>query len=101
MMPMSRHMGPEVTAAELAKRMKTVTDYVRDCERRVSLGEIMELDGLDRNVMELCDAIASLPKDDSVSLERQMSSLIENLETLADAMRIQQDKVAAEEEGKA
>ena len=97
---MSRHQGPELSSAEIAKRMKTVTDYVRDCERRVSLGEIMELDGLDRNVMELCDAVAALPKDESANLEKQMSSLIENLETLADAMRIQQDKVA-EQEGKA
>ncbi len=97
---MSRHQGPEITSAELAKRMKSVNDYVRDCERRVSLGEIMELDGLDRNVMELCDAIAALPKDQSADFEKQMGSLIENLETLADAMRIQQDKVAAEE-GKA
>lgn len=96
---MSPPKAPEMTSDELAKRLKSVNDYVRDCERRVSLGEIMELDGLDRNVMELCDAIAALPQGESADFEKQMSSLIENLETLADAMRIQQDKVA-EEEGK-
>jgi len=82
--------------SELAKRLRSVTEYVRDCERRVSLGEIMDLGGLDRNVVEICTGIAGLPQEEGQALEKQMSQLIEDLERLADTMRVQQNKVAAE-----
>lgn len=81
------------TPAEVQKRLKSVSDYVKDCERRVSLGEIMELQGLDKNVIDLCDAIAELEPADARDLEVQMGSLIGNLEVLARAMKEQQDKI--------
>jgi hypothetical protein len=80
-----------VTKEELAKRLKSITDYVRDCERRVTQGEIMDLQGLDNNVAEVCDLIAALPGKDGQELESQMTVLIASLETLADAMRKQDE----------
>lgn len=88
--------GSKPDSTEIAKRLRAVTDYVRDCERRVALGEIMELDGLDRNVMEICDGITKLPKEQGQLLEKQMATLIDDLEHLADAMRAQQDKMDPE-----
>lgn len=76
---------------DLAKRLKSIIDYVRDCERRVSQGEIMDLQGLDNNVAEVCDAIASMPPADAQGLETQMSVLIADLEKLANAMRAQDE----------
>ena len=80
-----------MTKDELAKRLKSITDYVRDCERRVSQGEIMDLQGLDNNVAEVCDLIAALPPKEGQELEGQMSVLIGSLETLANAMRKQDE----------
>jgi len=88
-------MKDKMTQDEVAKRLKTVTDYVRDCERRVAQGDIMDLQGLDNNVIELCDAIAALPKDEGQALEAQMMTLIEDLEKLADVMREQHEKFEA------
>lgn len=90
--------SPKMTKDEVAKRLKSVTDYVRDCERRVSQGEIMELQGLDDNVVEICDCIAGLPPAEGQSLEAPMASLISDLEKLAEAMRLQSDRMDAEEE---
>jgi len=80
-------------AATLAKRLKTVNDYVKDCERRVLQGEIMDLQGLDNNVIEICDEVAELPQAEAQVLEPQMALLIEGLENLARSMKEQQDKM--------
>lgn len=77
--------------AEVEKKLKGIVDYVRDCQARVTRGEIMDLQGLDKNVMEVCDAAAQLPEEDGQRLESQMSQLIESLETLACTMKEQQD----------
>ena len=55
----------------------------------------MDLQGLDKNVVEICDAVVNLPRKDSTELEKKMSVLIDQLETLARAMKSQQDKIAA------
>jgi hypothetical protein len=78
-------------AAELETRLKSVIDYVQDCERRVLRGEIMDLQGLDRNVIEICDAVANLPRKESQKIEDRMTQLIDMLEVLSKAMRAQQD----------
>lgn len=87
---------PKPDSQELTKRLTSIIEYVRDCERRVNQGEIMELDGLDRNVLELCDGIGTLPQEQGKLLELQMSILVQDLEKLANAMREQQKKIEAE-----
>jgi hypothetical protein len=87
--------NPKPDADEIGKRLKSAIDYVRDCEARVSRGEIMDLQGLDRNVIEICDAIANLPPKEARDLEDTMSVLIEGLENLAAAMKDQQEKMSS------
>ncbi|MBU6475169.1 MAG: hypothetical protein KGL10_04415 [Alphaproteobacteria bacterium] len=84
-------------AADVGKRLRTIVDYVRDCRIRVTKGEIMDLQGLDKNVISLCDAIAALPEEEGRALEGQMSGLIDSLEELARAMKEQQDKLGLTE----
>lgn len=86
-------MTPLPTKDELAKRLKATIDYVRDCERRVSLGEIMDLQGLDDTVVDICDHLGQLPEEEGQSLEPQMAVLIKGLEQLADTMREQEEKM--------
>ncbi len=76
-------------AAAVGKRLQTIVDYVRDCQARVNKGEIMDLQGLDKNVISLCDDIANLPEEESRALEGRMSGLIDSLEALAQAMKDQ------------
>jgi hypothetical protein len=85
---------------EVAKRLTTIIDYVRDCERRVNQGELMELENLDRNVLEVCNSVGALPQEEGKKLEKQMSSLIKDLESLANAMRAMAAKMDAEERKK-
>lgn len=86
--------GPD--AGQIGQRLKAVIDYVQDCERRVALGEVMELEGLDQNIVEICDAIAALGGPEAEALEPQMGILIEKLEELAQSMKEQQERVLAE-----
>ncbi|MBI1214324.1 MAG: hypothetical protein GC185_00730 [Alphaproteobacteria bacterium] len=82
--------------ASVAERLKQVTDYVMDCERRVTRGEIMELQGLDGSVLEICNAVAALPKSEAETMEAQMGRLIDGLESLAEAIRAQEDATGGE-----
>lgn len=83
------------TAADIGQNLKSIVDYVRDCQARVTKGEIMDLQGLDKNVMKVCDAIATLPEAEGKTLEAQMTQLVEALEILARAMKEQQEKLEA------
>lgn len=78
---------------ELVTRLKATIDYVRDCDRRVSQGEIMDLQGLDDTVVEICDSIAELPENEGQALEPQMATLIKGLEQLAETMKEQEEKM--------
>jgi hypothetical protein len=77
----------------LEQRLKAVIAYVRDCQARVNKGEIMDLQGLDNSVIEICDEIAALPRTAATELEDQMTQLIDDLEELAYDMKEQQDKM--------
>lgn len=79
--------------SEIGTRLTSVTAYVQDCERRVLMGEIMDLQGLDRNIIILCDAIAALPQEEAKTYEDRMATLIEKLEVLAQSMRAQHEKM--------
>lgn len=87
--------SPKMTKDEVSQRLKSVTDYVRDCERRVTQGDIMDLQGLDDNVVEICDCIAALPPAEGQELEAPMAALIKDLEKLADAMKEQSEQYEA------
>jgi hypothetical protein len=83
--------------AKVASQLKGIIDYVRDCQARVTKGEIMELQGLDKNVIDICDAIAHLPEKEGHALESQMTQLIDSLEVLARTMKEQQEHLSAPE----
>lgn len=83
--------NPAADSQEVGERLKQVMDYVKDCDRRVNRGEIMDLQGLDKTVMDICDAMAQLPEDEVEKHEMAMSVLIKDLETLAKSMKAQQE----------
>ena len=83
-------------AAKLDKRLKAIINYVRDCQARVTKGEVMSLEGLDTKVVKLCNDIAVLPEKEGRGLESQMNLLIESLEILARELKEQQDLLTEE-----
>jgi len=85
---------------DVGTTLKSITDYVRDCQARVIKGEILDLQGLDRNVMKICDAVAKLPEDEGAALEGSMNGLIESLEVLARLMKEQQDHLTGSGRGR-
>ena len=85
-------------AADVEKRLKSIIDYVQDCERRVMKGEVMDLSGLDDKVVEICDTVTSMPPKQAHALEPMMGKLIEKLEVLAAAMRAQQSRLTVVED---
>lgn len=89
--------APKVEDVE--QRLKAIVEYVQDCERRVLKGEIMELKGLDQNVMLVCEQIAALPREQGRSLESKMSQLIGGLDSLALSIKKQHEGFAAVKKG--
>ena len=83
--------GPQIDSAEITQELKAVLSYVQDCDRRVHRGEIMDLQGLDRKVVILCETIAALPQKEAMSHEPQMMQLIQELEKLGQSLRTQQE----------
>ncbi len=73
-------------AAETARQIKTILDYVRDCETRIIKGEQLDLAGLDDKVMEVCDSVAALDDAEAEPLETQLTALIDALEQLEDVI---------------
>ena len=85
-------MHKKSDAQNIAERLTLVTDYIHDCERRVVRGEIMDLKGLDQNVVDLCNEITAMPRAESQSLEKKMVNLVDSLERLAGVIRHQYEE---------
>ncbi len=88
--------NPKPDVNEVGARMKALIDYVRDCERRVGQGEVVDMNGLDRNVLQVCEALSALPRSEARDLENKMLTLVERLGALAESMKAQQDKLKAQ-----
>ncbi len=72
---------------DIKDRLSKTTSYVRDCQSRVNQGEIMDLQGLDKNVGSVCDDILKLPQDEGLELQVKMEHLIQSLEELSGAIQ--------------
>lgn len=84
--------------AGASEQLRSITAYVRDCQARIMKGEIMDLRGLDQSVIEVCDYVTKLPEHESAKLDAEMSTLIEELETLAVSIREKHGAALAAEE---
>jgi len=78
-------------ALNLDKELKQTSDYVRECEARITKGEMMELQGLDKTVIDMCDRISNIPSEEAKELEEKMALLIKALETLANTIKEYQE----------
>ncbi len=79
---------PDATA--LDQQLGAVLDYVRQCDLRVGRGDIMDLSGLDRTVVQLCEDVMRLPPPQARQLQQRLQALIEALDLLAVRMKEQQ-----------
>ena len=84
---------PPPDADALTVQLSSILDYVRQCDLRVGKGEIMDLSGLDRTVMQMCEEIVRLPAPQARALQPRMQMLVESLDLLALRMREQQTAI--------
>jgi hypothetical protein len=80
---MMNDQGISAKTQQLQVRLQGITDYIRDCERRVNLGEVVDMRGLDANVADICKDVQSLPQQEGQTLEQSMLKLIDSLDVLA------------------
>ncbi len=80
-------------AEDLDSKLKAITDYVLECQRRVLRGEIMDLSGLDVKVIEICKEIASVPPPGGRRHEPPLQALVGHLDELARLMQDYQKKI--------
>lgn len=90
---------PPPDADALNAQLSSVLDYVRQCELRVGRGEMMDLSGLDRTVMQMCEEIVRLPSPQARTLQPRMQQLVEGLDLLATRMREQKAIMNGENTG--
>ncbi len=81
----------EDNVVDIKDRLSNTTNYIRDCQSRVNKGEIMDLQGLDKNVVSVCDDIHKLPHEEALELKTKMELLIKSLGELSDAIQDIQD----------
>lgn len=91
----SRMTKQSDAADTIAKEIQKIIDYIRDCEVRAARGEVLELQGLDQNVLIICNKITGLDIPHSKTVEPLMTSLIEALDNLASTLKTQQDHIIA------
>lgn len=84
-----------ITRPEIEARLQNLIHYVRDCERRVALGEVMDLTGLDQSVAVLCQDVLKLPEQDAKDMQGEMMKLIDQLDLLAQSIKNHHDKAAS------
>ena len=89
MLPPDQGDLPPPDADALNAQLSSVLDYVRQCDLRVGKGEVMDLSGLDRTVMAMCEEIVRLPAPQARNLQPRMQQLVESLDQLALRMREQ------------
>jgi hypothetical protein len=84
-----------ITRPEIEARLQHLITYVRDCERRVLLGEVMDLQGLDQSIAVLCEDVLTLPETDAKEMQSQMMKLIDQLDLLAQSIKDHHSKAAS------
>lgn len=83
-------------AQDITREIRTIIDYIRDCEVRAARGEVLELTGLDQNVLVVCNKIAGLDVPHAKVVEPHMAALIESLDNLASTLKTKQDQLIAD-----
>lgn len=72
---------------DMKDRLARTTSYIRECQARISKGEIMDLQGLDKNVGAMCEDIQKLPQEEARALAEKMEYLIQSLDELSQVIR--------------
>lgn len=82
-------------AQDITREIRTIIDYIRDCEVRAARGEVLELTGLDQNVLIVCNKIAGLDVPHAKIVEPHMAALIDALDNLASTLKTQHEHMIA------
>ena len=68
---------------QIKESLVRLTTYVHDCTKRISMGESVDLSGLDEKTIMLCDDIRALPEGEAAEFAEPMKDLIASIDHMA------------------
>lgn len=80
-------MGPEMEPSRLRQEIAAVFGEIVAARRLVREGRTIELDGFDKRIEVLCQAVALLPDDEGRALIPLLEDLHASLDHLASALK--------------
>ena len=92
MMAAERNVLMTTTVNSIEKDLKTQIGVIGEAVSRVKAGVIMNIDGVEQQVAQICEKISALPEGDAQALEQSMAEMIGKLEELAQVLSEFQDK---------
>lgn len=73
-----------------------INRFITESRQLLDSGALMELQGMDDQVRELCERVLELPDEERFAAAEPMQQLLEDLKDLGDAMVRQRDQLAGE-----
>lgn len=83
-------------AANLKRRLEAAGNVVNEARRAVESGGHVDLAGLEREVDEICTALATLPDGTASGLKPPLVALVDDLEKLTDTLSAAHKKLAGD-----
>ena len=96
---MSGQTATDVSLPDIQEEMRKVTSLINAARRLLAEGKMVDLAGLQRNVDVLCQTLQQVPPKQSQAAKESVASLLDGLDTLADALTAQYEEFTRQLEG--
>jgi hypothetical protein len=96
---MSGRTATDASPPDVYEEVRKVTGLINASRRLLAEGKMVDLAGLQRNVDMLCQTLRQAPPKDSKAARKTVASLLDGLDTLADALTAQYEEITRQLEG--
>lgn len=96
---MSGQTAPDVPPLDVHEEVRKVTSLINAARRLLAEGKMVDLAGLQRNVDILCQTLRHAPPKESQAAQESVASLLDGLDTLAEALTAQYKEFTRQLEG--
>ncbi len=86
---MSGQTAIGVSPPDVQEEVRKVTSLINATRRLLAEGKMVDLAGLQRNVDTLCQTLRKAPLEESQAAKETVASLLDGLDTLAEALTAQ------------
>ena len=88
-----------VPPRDVQEEVRKVTSLINAARRLLAEGKMVDLAGLQRNVDTLCQTLRQAPSKESQAAQETVASLLDGLDTLAEALTAQFEDITRQLEG--